>query len=797
MADYDDTADADAAGADTPSEADAEILKDARDFLQARIDAESDMRTEALDDLRFLVGEQWPEDVAAARRADNRPCITINKLPAALRQITNDQRQNRSSIKVHPVDSGADVEVADILQGLVKHIEYDSNADVACDTAVNSAASIGFGYWRLVTEYCSADSFDQDIKFKRIRNPFSVYLGPHTEPDASDMMKALITEELEKAEFKRQFPKADCDDSLERGVGDGLKTWLSKDKVRIAEFYRVECTPEKLYRLIDGTNVLEDDLPEGAEFQLGKDGEPMTRTSERRKVWWYKISGVEVLERSEIMCYWIPLFPVYGDEFDVDGKIYRSGMIRPSKGPTQMYNVYMTAATEEIGLRPKVPFIGAVGQFDTDKKWANANTRSYPFMEYDPVTVDGTIAPPPQRQPMADVPSGMIQMAMHASDDVKSVQGLFNASLGQQGNETSGRAILARQKEGDVGSFHYQDNLNRSKRQCSRCILWMVPNYYDTERLLRIMGEDETVKQVVVNQQVPQEQQRPDPKTGAIKTVLNDLRVGKYDVVVNTGPSYTTQRQEEADALIQLGQSFPQLYAAAGDLVVKSFDWHNADKIAERIKRTIPPEIVGPDDEENQEPIPAQAQQQIAQLSQAKDQLEHALQAAHEEHQQLEMQVKSGERGKMIDAQTSQQVEQAKNTREAAKQHADDMRERVKIEMDREIEERKLEHAREMKQIEIDAAERLKQISIDGAREQAITVAAINARAKVEAAELQASQTPSTLTPEQGNAAAEGTKMDSVMQALQSVVEHLSAPVELVKGPDGKTIGARRSVKPK
>lgn len=741
MADYDDVADDDAAGADTPAEADDEILEDARKFLAARIESESEQRQMALDDLRFLVSEQWPEDVANARRADNRPCLTINKLPVYLHQVTNDQRQNRSSIKVHAVDDEADVEIAEIEQGLVKHIEYDSNADVACDTAVNSAASIGFGYWRLVTEYTAADSFDQDIKFKRIRNPFSVYLGPHTEPDASDIMKAMITEELEKSEFKRQYPKADCDESIDRGIGDGLREWLSKDKVRIAEFYRIEITPEKLYRLADGTNVLEGDLPEGAQLQPGKDGQPMIRMSERRKVCWYKITGVEVLERSEIKCNWIPVFPVYGDEFDVDGKIYRSGLIRNAKGPSQMYNVWMTAATEEIGLRPKIPYIGAVGQFDTDPKWKNANVRSYPFMEYDPVNVDGNLAPPPQRQPMADVPAGVLAMAMHASDDIKATTGIFNASLGQNGNETSGRAILARQKEGDVGSYHYQDNLNRSKRHCARCILWMIPYYYDTERVVRIMGEDENVKHVAINQQVPPEQQQPDPKTGAIKTVLNNLTVGKYDVVVNTGPSYTTQRQEQADAMIQLGQSWPQLMQAAGDLMVKSFDWHNADKIAERIKRTIPPQIVGPDDE--QEPIPPQAQAQITELSQAKDQLEHALQQAHEEHTQLEMQVKSGERGKMIDAQTSQQVEAAKNQREAAKLQLEDQRERERMAQEMALERTKQENAMQIEQMKIASAERI-----------ALATAHIAAVAKVESAELTASQTPSTLTPEQSTAAA-------------------------------------------
>lgn len=626
---------------------DEDILKDARDFLTSRIAAESDTRKAALNDLQFITGDQWPAEVKAARQADNRPCSTINKLPTFLKQVTNDQRQNRTSIKVHAVDDDADQDVADVISGLVRHIEYDSDADVAYDSAVNSATQIGFGYFRLVTEYTSDDSFDQDIKFKRVRNAFTVYLGPHIQPDGSDMTKAMVTEEIDKAEFEKAWPGKDCDISLQRGIGDNVKEWLTKDKVRLAEFYRVETSPAKVVRLTDGTSAFEDEIPEGKQVDAGPDAK--SRSSQRRKVCWYKVTGVQVLERAEIPCYWIPVFPVYGDEYDVDGKIIRSGLIRNAKDPAQMYNVWMTAATEEIGLRPKVPYIGAVGQFETDSKWANANVRSYPYMEYDPVTVDGTMAPAPQRQPMSDVPTGVLAMALHASDDIKATTGIFNASLGAQGNETSGRAILARQKEGDVGSFNYADGLTRTQRHAARCILWMLPRVYDTERMVRIVGEDEEVQHVTINrpkqpQEMQQEQQAqqqmpPDKRKKAIATVENDLTVGKYDVTLSSGPSYTTQRQEEADALTQLAQSWPKLMDVAGDLVVRSYDWHGADAIADRIKNTIPPQVLGPKEGEDPAALQGQINQLTQELQQAtleRQHLSQALENAAQQHQELE-----------------------------------------------------------------------------------------------------------------------------------------------------------------
>lgn len=632
---------------------DAGILSDARAFLQDRITAEQEGRLAALDDLKFVsdAKNQWPAEVAQARRSDGRPCLTINKLPTFLHQVTNDMRQNRGSIKVHPVDDGADVEIADVYQGLIRAIEYESNADVAYDTAGGSAALMGFGFFRLVTEYCGQDSFDQDIKFKRIRNAFTVYLGPHVEPDGSDMMKALITEEIRREEFKRQYPKADpCDESIQRGVGDQLAEWIGKDKVRIAEFYRVETKAAKLIRVNGKAMFADDPAAAGAQPDVNpKTGKPIERMSAVRTVNWYKVTGVEVLERAEIACNWIPVFPVYGDEYDVDGKIIRSGLIRNAKDPAQMYNVWMTAATEEIGLRPKNPFIGAEGQFEGhEPKWNNANTRSYPYMEYVPVTIDGTLAPPPQRQPMADIPAGVLAMAMHASDDIKATTGIYDAGLGARGNETSGRAITARQKESDTSNFHYTDGLARARRHAGRCLVWMIPRVYDTERMVRILGEDEEPKQITVNQpKTPQmkaqeqakQASKPSKQMAAISEIANDLSVGKYDVTVSTGPSYSTLRQETAEAMIQVSGAYPALWEKAGDLLVKSLDWHNADEIADRIR---PPGAEGEDGEVDHAAENQQLKQSVAQLSQA---LEAA--AAHAE--QLEAEKKGGTQKALID----------------------------------------------------------------------------------------------------------------------------------------------------
>lgn len=572
----------------------------------------------AMDDLQFLAGNHWPENVKREREIDGRPCLTINKLPTFLHQVTNDQRMNVPSIHVSPVDSNADVDTAEVMQGLIRHIEYSSNADIAYDTAVNSAAAIGFGYWRLITDYCNPKSFDQDIRFKRIRNPFTVYFDPASEePDGSDAGFVIISSKLPKYEFKQQFPDADSGPDTDNGfptqTGDGTNNhWLFADSIRLAEYYRIEREDDTLVELGAGK----------AEFKSVMDAEGMlipkgarTRLTQRKKVMYYKCTALSVLERTEIKCDWIPVFPVYGDELDIDGEVIRSGLIRNAKDPSKMYDYWMTSATEEVALRTKTPYIGAEGQFEGyEDDWNASGTRSFPYLEYKPVTIDGNLAPTPVRQSMADIPAGALQMAMHASDNIKATTGLFDSSLGAVGPARSGVQEQSQQRQGDTANFHFTDNLNRAVRQCGRCIISMIPHYYDGTRVVRIMGTDGEISHAAINQpmkpaQVQQQVQRAAQKVAAgeepdpIRTIENDMTIGEYDLTVKAGPSYDTLRQEALDSMVALGGKWPKLMDVAGDLVVKSMDWPGAEEIAERIAKTLPPGLVDPQDGDEAAPM--------------------------------------------------------------------------------------------------------------------------------------------------------------------------------------------------
>ena len=649
------------------SKADDEIIAEANARRARCLAFEADNLRDARDDFRKLAGHHWPEEAIRQREVERRPCITINKLPAFLHNVTNDQRQNKLGIKVHPVDDGADIDTAEVLQGIIRHIEYASGADATYDTAAFHAAACGFGFFRIRTDYEREDSFDQTALFERFRNPFSVHIDPDSkEPDGSDQAFCFVDGTISRSDVKRTHPNASAAQSLETdGTDDAM--------LLCSEYYRIEQEPATLVRLSNGETGWKDDL---LELPLGVVIAD-ERKSFRRRVMWRKLvasdtvdrggSGkpgqsvtfTDVLETAEIPCRWIPVFPVYGEEIEIDGKVVRSGLIRNAKGPSVMYDYWMTAATEEVTLRPKTPYIGAEGQFEGhERKWQHANVQTFAYLEYKPKTIGGSLAPPPQRQPMADVPVGVLQMAMHAADEIKATTGIFDSSLGARGTATSGVQEREQKRQGNVANFHFSDNLTRAVRHAGRCLVDMIPRIYDSERVVRILGDDEEVSHATINK--PLAAPEMDEKTGAIRTVLNDLTVGTYDVTVTAGASYSTQRQEAADAMVSFGQSWPKLMDVAGDKVVKAMDWPGADEIAERIKRTIPQELLGDEDGEQQPQIPPQVLQIVQQAQQHIQQLESELADAKSGIEKARISAASVENVARINADSRQDVEELK-----------------------------------------------------------------------------------------------------------------------------------------
>ena len=622
-------------------------------FTQA-LSAYSDTREDELDDLRFMAGSpdnqwQWPADVLATRGSvqgqtiNARPCLTINKLPQHVRQVTNEQRQNRPAGKVIPADDRADVKVAEIFDGMIKHIEYISDADVAYDTACDNQVTFGEGYIRLLTEYCRDDSFDQDIKIGRIRNSFSVYMDPAIQdPCGADAEWCFITEDIVKDEYERQFPNAQPISSImSRGVGDAnLGQWLQEDTIRIAEYFYYEHKTSTLHLYPGNVTAFKGTQQDRAlALQFGK---PVrTREVDRKQVKWIKTNGYEILEERDWAGKHIPVVRVIGNEFEVDGQVYISGLVRNSKDAQRMYNYWTSQEAEMLALAPKAPFIGYGGQFEGyELQWKTANTNNWPYLEVNPDVTDGagSVLPLPQRAAPPLAQTGLIQAKLGAADDIKGTTGQYDASLGMQGNERSGKAILAREKQGDTGTYHYVDNLGRAIRHVTRQLIDLIPKIYDTERVARIIGVDNEVGMVKINPMQPEPVREIRDQMGNVIEKIYNPTVGQYDVMVTTGPSYMTKRQEALEGMATILQTNPDLWAVAGDLFIKNMDWPGAQEMAARFRKIIDPKVLADDDKT---PELQMAEQQIDALTQELNGVVDMLQNVQKSMEAQELQIKA------------------------------------------------------------------------------------------------------------------------------------------------------------
>lgn len=619
---------------------DAALMRIARERYQIAVDHDQDNRDAGIEDLEFMAGDQWPEEIRRERNEDGRVILTINRMPAFVNQIVNDVRQNRPSIKVRPVDDNSDDAIADIFTGLIRHIEHASDAMVAYVTAMETAAQCGIGHFRIVTEYSHEEGFNQVVRIKRIVDAFAVTWDPQAvELDRSDAEYCFYEQAMGVDTYKARYPDSsmtgfDFMDADSTHLGD----WRQGEEIRVAEYWTK--TPEKRTlallddgRTIDITDMKEEDGviqdEQGGVFRIVK-----KRKVEIPKVEMRIINGHEVLEGPfEWIGADIPIIPVIGTETHIGRRTIRNGIIRHAKDAQRMYNYWRAAQTEQVALQPKATWMVTPKNIaGAEPLWQQANRRNLPYLPYSP-DPDNQGIPPQRTVPPLSSP-GMHQEILLAQDDMKATSGIYDAALGARSNETSGKAILARQRESDVSTFNYGDNLTRAIVSCGRQLVRILPKVYDSERVVRLLNEDETTEAAQINQNVIDD-------AGQVHRV-NDLSVGVYDVVVTTGPSYSTKRSEAAEALLQLVQAVPDAAKLTLDIIAKNLDFPGAEEIAERFRKTLPPGMVDlKDGEEEAQPPPPTPEEIEAKAKIETDQKEQARKDKELEAKILEMAAKA------------------------------------------------------------------------------------------------------------------------------------------------------------
>jgi len=561
------------------SKKDEDRIAEIKLLYKEAVDGWDHIYKEASDDLKFVYDiddGQWPEHIRAQRIKDSRPVITVNKLQKTLRRIRGDHKMNPTNMRVLPVDDAADVKTAELYNGLIRQIEYLSNADIAYDTAYNHAISSSIGFWRIITKYSDNNSFEQDVEIKRVINPLSVHFDPYAQEfNLEDARYCFVEDLIDKKEFKRLYPDAEFSDFESTTTATIFGDWMETNKVRVAEYFYKEPIEKEIVQLMTGeVYALDKNITVEKIKSLG--GVVVrTRKVQANVVKWCKINGVEILEESVWPTDDIPIIPMFGDEVVSDGKRYYLSLARGAKGPQQMYNYWATAATETVALAPKMPFIVDHRQLKGfEREWEEANITNRMYIRFNAIAGLNK----PAREPQAQVPSAIMNMMQATAYDVEDHLGQYESSKGETSNERSGKAIIARVQQSDKGTFLFIDNSTRSKIAGGKQIIKLIPKIYDTQRALRVRGEDGQESLVSVNKPVGF-----SPNGAVIKE--NDLSVGKYDLIASVGASFSSQRREMVEMLIQSMQYAPMLANVIAPLVFKYSDFAGGQEVYNEIKK--------------------------------------------------------------------------------------------------------------------------------------------------------------------------------------------------------------------
>lgn len=624
-----------------------ELLDEARERFALAETASKDNRIRFTDAIKFLAGEQWDPALKRARESgpNPRPCLTMDRLTTHVNLVVNAQRQNKPAIKVHPVDDTGDIKVADIYDGVIRHIEAVSNADTAYETAGFTQSSAGQGYWRVLTQFKDETAFEQEIVIGRITNPLSVYFDPDArEMDGSDAHWCFIVDSMDKKRFEDRYGKEvteDWDASDDKG-------WWNGEKVRTAEYFRVLHKEESLLLFADGTAMFETDY----KTSIGNGGDAQrvikTRKGQRRVVEWFKLGGDFIVDSRIWPGRWIPVVRIVGNEIDVEGDLQYTGIVHRAMDAQRAYNYWVSKVTETVGSAANAPYIGVKGQFQgVEGVWRNANNTNPTYLEVNPVDVNGNPAPAPRRENPITIPTGAVNLVQMMADDMRWITGQQEANFGAPSNEQSGRAIIARQQQGDTATYHYVDNLARGIRHTGRIIVDMVPRVMDVKQILRTLGEDGSSDYAEHDPDQQEAVAKQQLENGEIHRIYN-LGVGRYDVEVSVGPNFTTRRLEAVDAFQALIQADPELMKVFGDIYLRNQDWPGAQDAADRFAKTIDPKLKGSangddDPEVQMQQAMGKAQEQIQELTARVDTGQQLADAADKEIEGLKAELQKAQ----------------------------------------------------------------------------------------------------------------------------------------------------------
>jgi hypothetical protein len=573
------------------SEANKKLLKRVLERAKLMIEADQPNRNGAVADLKFVnePGAQWDSNMKKER--EGRPCLEANTLRINGKRIINEIRANRPQGHVRAVEGG-DKEGAELREGLVRNVLNMSDFESITDYEAEYQVDGGLGAWRIDTEYADDSMFDQDIKVNAIKNPLCLYWDPACKDilqkrDAEDW---LLIDTMSVRAYEAAYGDAEKFDFSSDADDLAVEDWEEEEQVRVAEYWYKEPYDKELWLVElpkeDGTieRMTVDSTSDEAQALIAQGIEPAkTRAVRCHKIMMCVASGKSILKGPvEVGGAEFPFVVAHGEVKVVDGKVRWWGLHRFSKDAQQIQNVFWSAAAETVALAPKAHTWVTVDQAKGHlESYEEAHRRNIPVRIYN---ADPAAPGPPQRHPGAEVPVAMMEMVGLSGELIRTTSGLHEASFGEESDEKSGVALARKQRQAQIVTYNFPDNMAKAAKRTGEIILDRIPIVYDAERELRILGVDGAEKYERVNRVVF------DPATGKAVRV-NDLTAGKYDFYVKTGPSYSSQREEASEIYGEFVQKFPELMSVAGDLIFKASDLPYSDEIAKRMQHLLPPPI--------------------------------------------------------------------------------------------------------------------------------------------------------------------------------------------------------------
>lgn len=615
----------DASNSDDSADLDIDpVVSQAKKRFQRCVEWEANARQHMLEDVKFEHGDsdngyQWPNNIRQNRDIGAKPCLTMNIVRQHNLQITNEQKQNKSAMAFRATGNGATKESADVMSGIARRIEYQSNAQDAYAKASEFQVGGGIGWWRLVTEYAGVDTFDQDIFIREVNDPLAIYMDPDIQTKSGlDAKFAFYFDTVPRAEFNEAYPEfKDIAGTAPLSIGSGTDDWVTKSHVRVCEYFRKSAKKDLLISFMDGQTrkvVRKSRLPAASVKAILDDELTKSREITDDVVEWKLIVGSKVIDETEWPGKYIPLVRIIGTETKVDGVLDRKGHTRTMKDAQRMYNYNASAQVEFVALQSKTPWIAAAKSIEEyEVLWNTSNIKNHSVLIYNNRDDEGNEIPPPVRQEPPTASTAFESGMQTAFNQMMMTSGQWQNQMGMGGNERTGEAISQRQGQSDTATYHFADNFAIGIRTTGQMLIDLIPKVYDTKRVVKILGEDGVEQEVEIDPAAQQVfMQKLDRENKVARRVFNPT-LGQYDVEAGVGPAYGTRREETVKAMTLLLTQAPALTNIIGDLLLNAMDFKEANEAAIRLKRMVPPQAlgVGPTQTEQQQ------QQQIAGLTAA------------------------------------------------------------------------------------------------------------------------------------------------------------------------------------